>query len=154
DSDAPCHSQDSTKCLSAGHPLIPSPPARGDYTPPALRRRLRMRKGGMRLLPPAAPARPALSSSREGSKAHTGQPVVPVAQPGVLRAIRKPTVPIQFEFPGAVRALVGPNLNGSMKARRDAAWATMKRIWKPVQVEGGVIPLWMTWYERQDLEDL
>jgi len=49
---------------------------------------------------------------------------------------------------------MGPSLNGSMKARRDAAWTTMKRIWKPVQVEGGVIPLWMTWYERQDLEDL
>jgi hypothetical protein len=95
-----------------------------------------------------------LPGSIEGISAQSDRPELRLGQPGVLRAVQKPRVPIQFESPGVVRALVGPNLNASMKARRDAAWATLKRIWRPVQVEGGVIPLWMTWYERQDLEDL
>jgi hypothetical protein len=95
-----------------------------------------------------------LPSSIEVARPQSNRAVVRPAQPSVLRAARKPKVQIQLEAAGAAKALIGPNLNGSMKARRDAAWATMKRIWKPVNVEGGVIPIWMTWYERQDLEDL
>ncbi len=41
-----------------------------------------------------------------------------------------------------------------MRARREAAWRVVQRVWAPVQAQGGTVPAWMTWYEQEDIEQL
>src|SRR6185436_3778954 len=45
-------------------------------------------------------------------------------------------------------------INRSMQARRNQAWAIVEQVWAPVSVAGGKIPAWMTWYEEQDIGPL
>src|SRR5438874_2423561 len=60
-------------------------------------------------------------------------------------------------FDSAVKLVALPtvNVNNSMKARRDMAWAIVGRLWEPVKIPGGgKIPTWMTWYEQEDIQEL
>ena len=66
----------------------------------------------------------------------------------VLQSAQKPKTPVR-EMPASsgMPELTVADVNNSMKARRDHAWATVKRVWEPIQIQGGQIPTWMTWYE-------
>src|SRR5437870_11071585 len=69
----------------------------------------------------------------------------------VLQLAQKPRVHVETAFdvptpPG--------NVNTSMKARRDYAWEIVKLVWRPVTVDGGKVPLWITWYEQEDIEGM
>src|SRR2546423_14019493 len=60
-------------------------------------------------------------------------------------------------FDSAIKSVALPtvNVNNSMKARRDMAWAIVGRVWEPVKIPGGgKIPTWMTWYEQEDIQEL
>lgn len=74
---------------------------------------------------------------------------------GVLQSGQKPKAPVREMIPSnAMPDLTVADVNSSMKARRDHAWSTVKRVWEPVQIQGGQIPTWMTWYEQEDIQVL
>jgi hypothetical protein len=76
-------------------------------------------------------------------------------QRGILQTPQKPKVPINIDYNMIMAMEPGQAaLNNSMKTRRDYAWQTVKQLWAPVQVQGGKIPTWMTWYDQEDIEDL
>jgi hypothetical protein len=77
-------------------------------------------------------------------------------QGAILRSAQKPKAPVteaKVGSAGRERATAAA-INHSMRARRDQAWEIVKQVWEPVQVPGGRIPTWMTWYEQQDIEQL
>ena len=55
------------------------------------------------------------------------------------------------DFDAAMRPEV---LNTSMRARRQVGWEIVNRVLAPVPAAGGAIPLWMTWYEQEDIAEL
>lgn len=69
----------------------------------------------------------------------------------ILQLSQKPKIPI-VALPNV--PLPPGNINQSMKARRDYAWQIVKLVWQPVTVGGNKVPLWMSWYEQEDIEDL
>jgi hypothetical protein len=72
----------------------------------------------------------------------------------VLQSGQKPKAPVREMPSSSMPELTVADVNNSMKARRDHAWATVKRVWEPVQIQGGQIPTWMTWYEQEDIQAL
>src|SRR2546430_4971667 len=69
----------------------------------------------------------------------------------ILQLSQKPKIPI-VALPKV--PLPPGNINESMKARRDYAWQIVKLVWQPVKVGGSKVPLWMSWYEQEDITDL
>ncbi len=84
--------------------------------------------------------------SQRKAPSKTGLPPMVVLQSG-----QKPKAPVREMPSSAMPALTVADVNNSMKARRDHAWATVKRVWEPVPLQGGQIPTWMTWYEEEDI---
>jgi hypothetical protein len=80
-----------------------------------------------------------------------GAPSISIPETGV--APMHVIVPFNFDFTlSEVDAARRPEIvNRSMRARRDVAWQILRRVWAPVDVAGGRIPLWMTWYEQEDI---
>jgi hypothetical protein len=81
---------------------------------------------------------------------------VTVEQESILRSAQKPKAPISDgrpEITGRNRFSVA-EINNSMRARRNQAWAIVEQVWEPVSVAGSKIPAWMTWYEEQDIAQL
>lgn len=72
--------------------------------------------------------------------------------PDILRSTQKPRVPITDK--SSRTNFTAAEINNSMRARRDQAWAIVQQTWEPVNVAGGKIPTWMTWYEEQDIAEL
>ena len=77
---------------------------------------------------------------------------IKVAQENILQSIRKPKVPITDTT--TVSDVPTAEINRSMRARRDQAWAIVEEAWQPVTIAGSKIPEWMTWYEEQDVAEL
>lgn len=73
-------------------------------------------------------------------------------QNDILRSTQKPRVPIS-DNPLRPR-FAALEMNSSMRARREQAWATVQQAWEPVTVAGSKIPAWMTWYEEEDVAQL
>ncbi|HEY3025168.1 MAG TPA: hypothetical protein VGJ55_03350 [Pyrinomonadaceae bacterium] len=99
--------------------------------------------------------------SRAWSQRPTQTPTRSSPQRGVFQTLQKPKVSIDVDYKAisAIEPKLSPevlqnSLNKSMKKRRDFAWQIVKRVWAPVQVQGGQIPTWMTWYEQEDIEEL
>jgi hypothetical protein len=90
--------------------------------------------------------RSAVLSQRKQTPVQTINPEI-----SVLQSAAKPSVaiPLGWSLPAAPA-----NVNNSMKARRDYAWQIVKALWAPVQVQGGKVPTWMTWYDQEDIEQL
>ena len=81
---------------------------------------------------------------------------VSVEQNDVLKSTQKPKAPISDGAPETAsrNRFSGAEINSSMRARRNQAWAIVEQVWAPVSVAGGKIPAWMTWYEEQDIGPL
>src|SRR5947209_7271460 len=71
----------------------------------------------------------------------------------ILFAAQKPKAPISDGSPEHAQ-FTAAEINDSMRARRDQAWAIVQQVWAPVTVAGSKIPAWMTWYEEQDVAQL
>ena len=73
-----------------------------------------------------------------------------------LRSTQKPKAPISDGRPESAsqNKFSAAEINSSMRARRNQAWAIVEQVWAPVSVAGGKIPAWMTWYEEQDIGPL
>lgn len=85
-----------------------------------------------------------------------GASSVRLEQDTILRSAQKPKAPISDGGPeNASRAkFTVAEIDNSMRARRNQAWATVQQVWQPVPVAGGKVPAWMTWYEEQDIAQL
>jgi len=81
---------------------------------------------------------------------------VKVEQDSLLRSAQKPKAPITDGSPNVrSRAIfTAAEIDSSMRARRNQAWAIVQQVWEPVTVARSKIPAWMTWYEQQDLAEL
>jgi hypothetical protein len=81
---------------------------------------------------------------------------VKVAQANILKSAQKPKVPISdgsSEITNHNKFSVA-EIDNSMRARRNHAWAIVEQVWEPVSFAGSKIPAWMTWYEEQDIARL
>ncbi|HYX29981.1 MAG TPA: hypothetical protein VE863_15675 [Pyrinomonadaceae bacterium] len=88
----------------------------------------------------------AVHSQRQQAPVRTATPELEVIQ-----SATKPTVAVQFT---STLSPAPANMNSSMKTRRDHAWEIVQSVWAPVQVQGGKVPTWMTWYDQEDVEQL
>jgi len=82
----------------------------------------------------------------------SGESTPRTGQNSILRSPQKPKAPIldntsQSKFTAA-------EIDNSMRARRNHAWALVQQVWEPVPVAGDKIPAWMTWYEEPDVAQL
>jgi hypothetical protein len=90
------------------------------------------------------------------SQGTAGEPGSGVEQDSILRSRQKPKAPIsdgRLETASRNR-FSAAEVNSSMRARRNQAWANVEQVWAPVLVAGTKIPAWMTWYEEQDIGPL
>src|SRR5258706_9329015 len=79
-------------------------------------------------------------------------PAIERDEDSILRSAQKPRAPISDN---TIRdKFTAAEINSSMRARRNQAWAIVQQVWQPVPVAGGKIPAWMTWYEQQDIAQL
>lgn len=95
-------------------------------------------------------------SSIAQSQGTTGAGSVRVEQDSILRSAQKPKAPISDGRPetASQNRFSAAEINSSMRARRNQAWANVEQVWAPVSVAGSKIPAWMTWYEEQDIAQL
>jgi len=95
-------------------------------------------------------------SQRPGDRRQSVEQQVEVQRNSVLQSQRKPNVPVapDLDISAMNVQVTADELNHSMKLRRDYAWNIVKKVWKPVNVPGGKIPTWMTWYEQEDIAEL
>lgn len=90
----------------------------------------------------------------QGKPAGAGS--VGVEQNSILKSTQKPKAPISDgrAETASQNRFSAAEINGSMRARRNQAWAIVEQVWAPVSVAGGKVPAWMTWYEEEDIGPL
>jgi hypothetical protein len=97
---------------------------------------------------------PWFTAQSQGAPAPAGSGAV--EQDSILKSKQKPKAPISDGRPETASRnnFSAAEINSSMRARRNQAWAIVEQVWAPVSVAGGKVPAWMTWYEEQDIGPL
>src|SRR6185503_12418696 len=84
-------------------------------------------------------------SIAQSQGAAPGAGSVSAGQKDVLSSTQKPKAPISDGWPeSASQKSSAAEIDRSMQARRNQAWAIVQQVWAPVSVAGGKIPAWMT----------